>query len=327
MRFNHENSARASAPLRALAALAALVALALAPAARAQNCGEGCLKRILHQYLLALPHHDPKALPLAGVVESRENSEPVKLGEGSWQSITAVLPGYEFADAETGNVIYGGGVRRGRTLGILFLRLKALDGRITESEMLTSGPGAVTPPRPQLPGPPNAAAAGAPRPGQGFPAPDLSGLMTPDILYAAVVPPNRRSTRAQLMQVPFLYMQGLAKGDGSIPPFGPRCDRWAAGGRKLTNNPAARGGAISCATAVDGMKRMQGRSVSNRRVVVVDVPHGIAVGMMIVSFDIGGVQIAQNAAEIFKVVDGQIRSIEEFNVPGRVPTGSGFEGQ
>ena len=74
-------------------------------------------------------------------------------------------------------------------------------------------------------------------------------------------------------------------------------------------------------------KRMQGRSVTNRRVVVVDVPHGIAVGMLIVSFDLGGTQIAQNAAEIFKVVDGHIRSIEEFNVPGRVPTGSGFAGQ
>jgi hypothetical protein len=59
----------------------------------------------------------------------------------------------------------------------------------------------------------------------------------------------------------------------------------------------------------------------------VDVPHGIAVGMLIVSFDLNGTQIAQNAAEIFKVVDGHIRSIEEFNVPGRVPTGSGFAGQ
>jgi hypothetical protein len=314
----------------ALALMGLLAALSLAPSARAQSCSESCLKNILHRYLVQLPQHDPRPLPLAAHVEARENSEPVNLGEGSWQSVTAVLPGYEFADPQSGNVIYGGGVRRGDALGILFLRLKVRDGRIVESEMLTNGPGAVTPPRPQLPVPAagagNAAAPGAPRPGQGFPAPDLSGLMTPDILYDAPIPKDRRTTREQLMQVPFLYMEGLAKGDGSIPPFGPRCDRWAAGGRKLTNNPASRGGAISCATAVDGMKRMQGRSVSNRRVVVVDVQRGIAVGMMIVSFDIGGTQIAQNAAEIFKVVDGHIRSIEEFNVPGRVPTGSGFAG-
>lgn len=310
----------------ALALFGLLAAVSLSPIAQAQNCGDTCLKGILHRYLTALPTHDPKSLPLAAHVEARENSEPVTLGEGSWQSVTAVLPGYIFADPESGNVIYGGGVRRGQALGVLFLRLKVLDGKITESEMLTSGPGAVTPPRPQPPAPAGAA-PGAPRPGQGFPPPDLSGLMTPDILYDAVVPKDRRSTREQLMRIPFLYMEGLAKGDGSIPPFGPRCDRWAAGGRKLTNNPAARGGAISCAMAVDGMRRMQGRSVSNRRVVVVDVPHGIAVGMLIVSFDVGGNQVAQNAAEIFKVVDGHIRSIEEFNVPGRVPPGSGFEGQ
>lgn len=304
--------------------------LAMAPAARAQNCGDSCLKGILHRYLVALPTHNPKSLPLAAQVEARENSEPVNLGEGSWQSVTAVLPGYIFADSETGNVIYGGGVRRGNALGILFLRLKVIDGKIAESEMLTSGPGAVTPPRPQLPGSgasPAGGASGAPRSGQGFPAPDLSGLLTPDILYDAVLPRERRSTREQLMRIPFLYMQGLAKGDGSIPPFGPRCDRWAAGGIKLTNNPAARSGAISCATAVDGMKRMQGRSVTNRRVVVADVPRGIAVGMLIVSFDIGDMRVTQNAAEIFKVVDGRIRSIEEFNVPGRVPPGSGFAGQ
>jgi len=303
-----------------------LAALALAPLADAQSCGASCLKDILHRYLVALPTHDPKSLPVAAQVEARENSEPVTLGEGSWQSITAVLPGYVFADPESGNVIYGGGVRRGRALGILFLRLRVIDGQIAESEMLTNGPGAVTPPPPELASP-SGAAPGAPRPGRGFPPPDLSGLMTPDILYDALVPKDRRSTREQLMRVPFLYMQGLAKGDGSIPPFGPRCDRWAAGGRKLTNNPAARGGAISCASAVDGMKRMQGRGVTNRRVVVVDVPHGIAVGMLIVSFDIGGMQVTQNAAEIFKVVDDHIRSIEEFNVPGRVPPGSGFAGQ
>lgn len=304
---------------RALAYIAIVATPFLAPIAHAQNCSDSCLKGILHRYLVALPTHNPKLLPLAAQVEARENSEPVNLGEGSWQSITGVLPGYVFADSESGNVIYGGGVRRGRALGMLFLRLAVLDGKITESEMLTNGPGAVTPPAGTAPG--------TPQPGQGSPAPDLSGLMTPDILYDAVVPRQRRSTRAQLTRIPFLYMEGLAKGDGSIPPFGPRCDRWAAGGRKLTNNPAARGGAISCAMAVDGMKRMQGRSVTNRRVVVADVAHGIAVGMLIVSFDVGGMQVTQNVGEIFKVVDGRIRSIEEFNVPGRVPPGSGFAGQ
>jgi hypothetical protein len=48
------------------------------------------------------------------------------------------------------------------------------------------------------------------------------------------------------------------------------------------------------------------------------VPRGIAVGMFVVAFSIGGRQVAQNTGEIFKVVDGRIRSIEEFGGPGRV---------
>ncbi len=317
---------------RALTAL--LASIALAPAVQAQSCNDQCLKGFLHQYLMQLPKHDPDALPLASHVQAQENTMPVPLGEGSWKNVTAVLPGLEFADPVSHQVVYAGGVRRGDVLGTFFVRLKVEGGKITESEIITTGAGAVMPPRSAAAARPDGArpiaaaeggaggAAGGVARGGPPPAPDLSGLMYPDILYDAIVPVSRRLDRAHLMQIPLLYAEGLAKGDGSIPPFGPRCDRWAAGGRKLTNNPAARGGAITCAMAVDGMKRVQGREVLNRRVVIVDVPHGIAIGMFAVVFSAGGRQLVQNTGEIFKVVDGRIRSIEEFGGPGRVPQAS-----
>lgn len=316
---------------RIMVAAAGLVGSALiGPAAWAQSCNESCLKAIMHQYLEQLPRHDAGSLPVSPQINARENTEPVKLGYGSWKTVAAVLPGLEFADPATGQVIYAGGVRRDGAIGTLFLRLRVADGKITESEMLTTGPGALTPPRPAgglRPGgaPAGGARAGGRGPG---PAPDLSGLLQPDILYDVVVPKDRRSSREQLANIPYLYMEGLAKGDGSIPPFGPRCDRYAAGGRKLTNNPANRGGAISCAMAVGAMKAMKGLSVVNRRIAVVDVPHGIAVGMFIVAVDMGGGRaFAQDVAEVFKVVDGKIRSIEEFGAPGQVPPDSGFPGR
>jgi hypothetical protein len=303
-----------------IAALAATLAGSafIVPPALAQGCNEQCLKTILQHYLQQLPRHDPGPLSVSPQINARENTEAVKLGEGSWKSVSAVLPGLEFADPAAGQVIYAGGVRRDGALGTLFLRLKVVDGRIVESEMLTTGPGAAMPPRPAPP-------AAGPRPGGPRPAPDLSGLLHPDILYDAVVPGNRRSTRDQLARIPFLYMQGLARGDGSIPPFGPRCDRYAAGGHKLTNNPANRGGAVSCAMAVSAMKQMKGLSIVNRRIAVVDVPHGIAVGLFIVAGNLGGRAFAQDVAEVFKVVDGKIRSIEEFGAPGQIPPDSGFQ--
>jgi hypothetical protein len=314
-----------------IAALAVAGSALIVPPALAQGCNEQCLKTILHQYLQQLPRHDPGPLSVSPQINARENTEPVKLGEDSWKSVSAVLPGLEFADPTAGQVIYAGGVRRDGALGTMFLRLKVVDGRITESEMLTTGPGAAMPPRPVPPsadhtaGPAGATAAAGPRAGGPRPAPDLSGLLHPDILYDAVVPEDRRSTRDQLANVPLLYMEGLARGDGSIPPFGPRCDRYAAGGHKLTNNPANRGGAVSCAMAVSAMKQMQGLSVVNRRVAVVDVPHGIAVGLFIVAGNLGGRAFAQDVAEVFKVVDGKIRSIEEFGAPGQIPPDSGFQ--
>jgi hypothetical protein len=64
-----------------------------------------------------LPRHDPTALPLAAHVEALENTMPVGLGEGSWKNVTAVLPGLEFADPLTHDVIYAGGVRSRSSTG------------------------------------------------------------------------------------------------------------------------------------------------------------------------------------------------------------------
>ena len=56
---------------------------------------------------------------------------------------------------------------------------------------------------------------------------------------------------------------------------------------------------------VNGVKGNNEVSVANRRLVVVDVPHGIAVGMFIGVLDTGTQKTAHEAAEIFRVVDGK----------------------
>ncbi len=145
--------------IRTMVALVSLAGSALVgPTAWARSCDDSCLKGILHQYLDQLPKHDAGPLAVSAQLNARENTEPVKLGDGSWKTITAVLPGLEFADPVAGQVIYAGGVRRDGALGTMFLRLKVVDGKITESEMLTTGAGALIPARPagsaQAGGPP-----------------------------------------------------------------------------------------------------------------------------------------------------------------------------
>lgn len=90
------------------------------------------------------------------------------------------------------------------------------------------------------------------------------------------------------------YLDGISHHDGSRVPFNYRCDRYASGA-KVTNSP--------------------------------DHPadRGIVVAMYIIPHGERTPPGATNAGECFKIVDGQIRSIEEFSFGGGWPPDSGYE--
>lgn len=276
-----------------------LVMLGMLATAQAQagTCDERCLLKTLDDYLQHLERHDTHGLKVAASLNARENAEAVPLGSGSWSTISRVLPGLKFADAMTGEAVYAGGVEHGDRLGALFLRIKVENGQISESEMLTRG------------GEPGGTA-------------DMSGLREPDILYDAIVPTERRSTREQLFGFVNAYLDGISKHDGSIPHFSYRCDRYSAG-MKWTNNPdnpPEKGGG-SCASSFTGLK---GQEVVNRRFVVADPVHGIVAALFIIPHGEASPQRSTNVGEVFKIVDGKIRSIEEFGGAGKYPPASGF---
>jgi hypothetical protein len=101
-----------------------------------------------------------------------------------------------------------------------------------------------------------------------------------------------------------------------------RCDRYQAG-RKWTNsyaNPVERGGG-TCQTSLDGLK---GQAVANRRIPVVDERLGIAVGLFVIPHGERSPANSTHVAEVFKIVDGKVRSIEEFSFTGGFPPAAGF---
>jgi hypothetical protein len=271
----------------------------------AAGCDDACLKRIAQQYLAQLVKHTPGTLPVASDINAQENTDAVKLGDGSWKSVTQVLSGYLFADSQTGQVVWAGGVKHGSNIGAMFLRLKVVNGRITESELLTRG--------------------GEPSANGSEPTRDMSGLAEPDILYDATVPPERRSTRQQLVSVVDGYLQAISKHDGSIPKFSYRCDRYNAGSKWTNNpdNPESRGGG-SCGSSLNGLK---GQGVVNVRYAVLDPVHGVVACLFIIPHGEAKPQRSTNVAELFKIVDGKIRSIEEFGGGGKFPPTSGFPDQ
>lgn len=277
----------------------AAAALMVAAAARADSgCNVSCLDRIMAGYLQALTRHEPASLKLSPGLNARENGHAVAIGAGVWQRISALpAPGLTFADPELGQVVYFGTARYESELGALLVRLAVKDGRITESELFTRG-------------------------GEPGGKDDFSGLLEPDVLYDAPVPAPRRSDRTTLAAIIGRYEDGISEHNGSIPPFSYRCDRYSAGLR-WTNNPAvplAKGGG-TCATSLDGLK---GQTVVNRRIAVLDPALGIAVALFIIPHGERPTKGSTNVAEIFKIVDGKIRSIEEFAFPGAYPPDSGF---
>src|SRR5678809_46964 len=56
----------------------------------AQDCDRSCLKSTLDRYLTAVTMHEPSAAPLAVGFRQTENAVVVKLGRGTWKSVTGV---------------------------------------------------------------------------------------------------------------------------------------------------------------------------------------------------------------------------------------------
>ncbi|MEO6340591.1 MAG: hypothetical protein ABIO39_11165 [Caulobacteraceae bacterium] len=278
--------------LAAMSVAVAVAAMGLATSATAAAaCDRACLNGIMQRYLSALAKHDAKGLPLSPKLEALENALPVKAGEGAWAQISKVHPGLMFTDPAAGGVVYGGAVDGPDGLASLFVRLKVTGGRITQSEIIFNHgkPGGVFAP---------------------------ANLLEPDLIYEAVAPPSRRSTRKEMIALVDGYMEAISRHDGSLTKFNYRCDRYASGA-KTTNNPKfGTGGSGSCA---DSFKGLTGDVTVGRRFPVVDEQKGVVVGMFLIPHSERPPGSTLYVGEMFKIVDGKIRSIEEFSTAAVFP--------
>jgi hypothetical protein len=267
--------------------LAAVALIAGAGPASAAECGRACLTNVMQRYLAALVRHNPRGLAIAPDVMVKENGRvPRRGGEGAWKTITKVYPGLMFADPATRQVVHAGAVDGENGIASLFVRLKVKGGRIVEAETLynTSRPSGVFAP---------------------------ANLIEPDLIYDATVPVARRSNRAEMIALVDGYMEAISRHDGSTTKFNYRCDRYASGA-KTTNNP--RFGPNGSGPCSEGFKGLTGDRVVNRRFPVVDEEKGVVAGMFLIPHSERTPPNTLYVGELFKIVDGKIRSIEEFSV-------------
>ena len=271
------------------------------PAAAVQapdQCSQGCLERIMNRYLSALTRHDVRGIVLARGAEVRENTDPVQLGAAdSWKDIAAIKAQETFTDSRNGNVVARCAVAmtNGR-IGSLSVRLQVRHGKVDQVETsFNKGTGPF----------------------------DAENLLHPDITWEAIVPPARRVSREQMVQLANAYFDAISKHDAATPIFSGRCDRYESG-KKMTNNfsnTSNESGAVTCAQS---LAHLTGEEVVQRRFPLVDEEHSVVLGYGFIAHRERKSPQATGLAEVFKIVDGKIREIENVETVVAWPPHGGF---
>ncbi len=101
-------------------------------------CSRECLAGVMHSYLQALVSHDPTSLPLARNVKYTENGVRINIGDGLWQTASA-LPTYrlDLIDEQAGQVGLLGRISENGNNNWFAVRLKVrADHKVSQIETL-----------------------------------------------------------------------------------------------------------------------------------------------------------------------------------------------
>jgi hypothetical protein len=102
------------------------------------SCDRECLRGFITKYFDAMLAHDPGLLPCSADLKFTEDSEPKKLGEGLWKSVSGIR------SYRRDNLDVSQGIAASKVIAeeagspvLLQLRLKVVNRKITEAETMT----------------------------------------------------------------------------------------------------------------------------------------------------------------------------------------------
>jgi len=192
-------------------------ALYLAPTgsafAASTHCDRACMTALTDQYLAALVTHDPSGLPLSRGVRFTENTAEIRVGDGLWVGASEAPSTFKIyaVDPASNQVgFYGVMKENGRPL-IISLRLKIIDGEITEIEHVLA---------------------------RNMRADRMQNLITPRAAFLADVPTVERTARDEMIHAANSYFEAIEHGNGELAPFARDCERHE-NGAQTTHNAAS----------------------------------------------------------------------------------------
>ena len=291
-----------------LAAVAVAVVSAGAQAGGA--CNRDCLIEVTESYLSAMVARDPAKAPVTPDVRVTQNTRPMALGQGLWESIKGVR-GYKLfvTDPMAGQVALYTVVDGAERPGLLTLRMKVAGRRITEIESVYVGIGQT-----------------------GFGSVD--NLVTVDPVWTAVLPPAQRRPRAEMIDIANRYFETLEKNLVDHVPFTANCLR-VENGMTTAGRAGAPGLAgLGCRENVNHPMWNYITQITPRRHLVVDEERGLVSGMYMFrhggtepTYTLPGGEVVKHSeamlrrqavviSELFRIEDGRIRRIEAVMAGG-----------
>jgi hypothetical protein len=282
----------AKAARTALAACAFLAGNRLAVAA---SCDRACLLEEAKAFNAAMLTHTLKKIKLAPNAQIRENTQAIALGDSRWSNVKQILSEGVFADPIKGNVIehVTGRTADGKAVYI-GTRLKVVDDQIKEVEINFDD----------------------------SPRVNIKNLVPYDPLFNTLVAPEERSSREQLEGIITSYFKGLTDHLPIQADYDPRCDRYHSGNR-VTHNPrngVEESGDVGCYESNLGPKPWG--PATEVRIGLVDPERGIVIGYAILYYGDGPRRMQIN--EVFKILDGRIRMVDNIGLMEDGITTSGF---
>ena len=273
-------------------------------------CNRDCLIEVTEAYLSAMVARDPAKAPVTANVKFTQNTRPMALGQGLWESIKGVR-GYKLfvTDPTAGQVALYTVVDGAEHPGLLTLRMKVDGRRISEVESVYVGIGQT-----------------------GFGSVDTLVQVAP--VWTAVLPPSQRRPRAEMIDIANRYFETLEKNIVDHVPFTADCLRIENGMQTAGRAGAPGLAGLGCRENVNHPMWNYITRISPRRHLVVDEERGLVSGMYMFrhggtepTYTLPGGEVVKHSeamlrrqavviSELFKIEDGRIRRIEAVMAGG-----------
>jgi hypothetical protein len=288
-----------------------MVPIAFAQPVVKPACDRACLEKYIDKYLDAMLAHKVSPELFAKTCRFTENGVQLPLGgEGLWFSMSGKGT-YKFyiPDVETQQVAFIGTVKEGgtgpgapggkapqATTPAIAIRLKILNGLITEAEQLVIRPEtSLTGPAPASKFPPTGEA--------------VEKMGAPNLIFAEAIPEADRLSREEYVRIGNYYFAGLQRNDGmGYYPFTEDAVRFENGMMACGLDSSGKLIPNACKKQFEsGIKGIVSR-IRDRRFVAVDRERGIVFAFGF--FDHVQINWTWQLAELFKIEKGNIRRIE-----------------